>query len=417
MNRLKKIAAAATSFAVAATMASCGAPTIGSGTSSAVVIDGYEVKSGVFIFYSLLSYYEASSIISEDMQATPTVEEVKESYIDNVEASEWIQNRATEYCAEFVAIEKEFEKIGASLSQEEIDEIEVQLPELLAGELYAENGIGEESARLVFQNDYKREYIFDYYYGFESENGMSEEELKDYFDENYARIEYIDISLLDSEGKEIDDTLKAEARDLADEYAERINKISDAQEQLYEMDDIREEYTEYVTERNNSLSSATTTVTTTTTATTSKGETTTTTTTTTNPKANESIIQKVTTTAPPALSPEEAATTTTTTTSASQKASEDLSNYVFEEVTDYGKAVVFDDEENDKLYVILRADLRERMVDDDLWGEDYITALQTDLFDEDCTEFIQEIANAYTVERNKSSYRRYEPFKLYLGAE
>ena len=51
MNKIKKIAAGLTAFSVAATMAACSAPAIGSGTSEAVTIDGYEVKSGVFILY------------------------------------------------------------------------------------------------------------------------------------------------------------------------------------------------------------------------------------------------------------------------------------------------------------------------------------------------------------------------------
>lgn len=411
MNRIKKFAAALTAFSVAATMAACSSPTIGSGSANAVTIDDYEVRSGIFIFYTLTAYFEASDILSEDSGVTPTADEIEDAHIDNLEAKEWIQNKATEYCADFVAIEKEFDKIGGELSEEDIDSVESQIEQVDEIELYSANGIGKDSAREIALNSYKRQYVFDYYYGFDGEWGMSEDELKDYFDDNFARVKYVTLSYLDSDGNELDESGKKEIRELAYDYADRINEESDVMDKLYEMNDVMDDYSEYVEEQAAALNTDTATTTTTTTTTTTATETTTTTTTTTNPYENEQLIQKVTTTTVDS-SDSAAVTGTTTTQSASQKSSENLSKFVFNELEELNKAVVFDDEENNNIYVVIRADLRDRMKDDDLWSEDYITALQSMNFNEDFADYIEDIVEAYSVKRNKSAYRRYSPFKL-----
>lgn len=426
MNKIKKIAAGLTAFSVAATMAACSAPAIGSGTSEAVTIDGYEVKSGVFIFYTLTAYYEARDIVAGDNATTaPTLEEVKEAHIDNLESSEWIQNKATEYCSDFVAVEKEFEKIGGELTDEEIDEANQQVDSVIVSDLYTDNGISADSARDIFLNEYKREHIFDYYYGFEGEKGFSEDELKDYFDDNFARVKLVTLSYLDASGEELDEAGKKKIRDMADDYAEEINSKSGTMDKLYAMNDVIDDYNDYVSEEQEKLAeeqaAATSTepaevVTTTTTTTTTTTETETTTTTTTNPYENERIMMKNTTTTASEDS-EEAESTTTTTESAAQKSANKLNDYVFGELDEYDTAVVLDDEENDCIYVLIRADLRERMTEDDLWSEDYITSLQSMKFSDEFVDYIKELASTYTAERNKSAYRRYAPFKLKVESD
>ena len=404
MNRIKKIAAALTSFSVAATMASCSSPAIGSGSANAVKIDDYQVRAGIFIFYTLTSYYEATEIVGSDA----TAEEIEDAHIDNLEAAEWIQNKATEYCAEYVAVEKEFDKIGAELTSEELDTIESSVEQYAGMDIYVENGIGEESVRDIMTNEYKRQHVFDYYYGFDGEWGMSEDELKDYFDDNFARVKYVTLSYLDADGNELDDSGKKEIREMAEDYADRVNSKSDDMDKLFEMNEVKDDYNDYVAEQSAASSEDTSTTTTTTTTTTSSSETTTTTTT--NPYANELLLQKQTTTTPDEDS--EAVTTTTTEPSATQKSQENLNKFVFNELDELNKAVVFDDEENDAIYVVIRADLRERMTEDDYWSEDYIEALQSMNFEEDFMDYIEGIADSYVTERNKSAYRRYSPFKL-----
>lgn len=123
MTKFNKLVAVATSFALASAVASC-TPTIGKGTEKAMTADGYDISSGLFIFYTIRAYQDAANIIKEQNGSAPTVKEVKNSHIDNAEAEDWIQNKAVEYCVNIAAIENEFDKIGGQLTNEELDEID-----------------------------------------------------------------------------------------------------------------------------------------------------------------------------------------------------------------------------------------------------------------------------------------------------
>jgi len=418
MNKLKKFAAAITSFSLAATMGAC-TPTIGAGTANAIEIDGYQVRSGIFIFYTLSAYFEAQELIynSNGGTAAPTAEEVENSVIDNIDAEKWIQDKATEYCSHYVAVEKEFAKIGAEISQEDLDTVEENVENYSSLELYTENGIGEESVRDILESEYKRQAIFEYYYGFDGEKGMTEDELKDYFEDNFARVKYVKMSLVDSDGEKLEDSDVREIEKMAEDFAKRVNSESDIMDKLFEMNEIQEEYDEYQTELNAKIEAeqATgTTVATTTTTTTTTTNTETTTTTTTDPYANEQLLQKRTTATTADITiGDEAATTTTTTESTSTKSLNNLNDFVFGEL-ELDKATVFPDKDNDAIYVVIRTDLRERMTDDDLWSEDYITSLQQLEFYDDFEDYMTGLSDSYTIDKNKRAYNRYAPFKLLL---
>ncbi len=412
----KKFIAALTAVFMGATMVSC-TPTIGSASAYPLEIDGYKVRAGIFIFYTLSAYYEANDIVTQNSGSTAaaTPEEVEKSSIDNLESKEWIQDKATEYCSDFVAIQKEFDKIGGTISEEDLQTVEDNVETYSTVEIYSENGIGEDSIRDILQAEYKRDAIFDYYYGFEGEKGMSEDELKDYFDDNFARVKYVKLSLLDSDGNELEDSDRRDIEKMADDYADRVNDESDILDKLAEMDKVQEEYDDYVEEKTAELEAEKleqSSITTTTTTTTSNTETTTSTTA--DPHQNEQLLQKITTTTAADVTVEQGGTVTTTVTeSASVKSMNKLTKFVFDDL-DLNKAEVLPDEENDAIYVVIRADLRERMTEDDLWSEDYIKSLQQLRYSEDFDNYMTDISKSYSIDKKSYAYRRYSPFDKLL---
>jgi hypothetical protein len=276
--------------------------------------------------------------------------------------------------------------------------------------------------RAILENEYKSDHVFDYYYNFDGEKGCSEDELKDYFDENFARVKYINMSYLDTDGNEMDESGKKEIRDMAYDFADRVNAKDDVMDKLFEMTAAQDEYTEYVSEQEaaaeeevaieeddteESVTTTTTAVSTETTTTT----TTTTVTTTTDPYANERLMQRQTTTT--TAEDYEESTETTTTASASDLALKNLNSYVFDEL-ELNVAKVFDDEDNDAIFVVIRADLRDRMTSDDLWSDSYISSLQQLKYDDEFNDYMEELADSYSEKRNTRAYRRYTPFKLLL---
>lgn len=410
MKKFKRIVAAATALTMAAAFSGCG-----ESTSTSMNIDGTDIRAGIFIFYTMSAYYEASEIIGEDGTDTTKVENIKNAHIDNITAKDWIQNKAEEYCTEFVAISREFDALGEELTAEEKSEIDDMLSYYTQGDggkFYTKNGIGEESLRDVMEIDYKREHVFKHYYGFDGEKGMSESELKKYFNDNYARVEYITIDLKDSDGNLLKGNDKKKLIRLAEDYAGEVNKEPTEQKKLYKMDEIRDEYQEYKLEEAEKAAAltATTDSATTTTTTTTSDPSATTTTTTTNPFANEQLVQFVTvTTAKEADISVGESGETTTATEPNYVPSKKANEYIFKEAKT-GEASVLEDSE--AVYVIFKADLYERLTDDDWWSENMILSLQNQKYGEEFSDFIEELADTYSVSRNERAFKRYEPFSL-----
>jgi len=423
MNKLYRFAAAAAAMALAASTASCSSPkaiTFGNGTKTAMTIDGYDVPAGVFIYNELYAYNNASYTLYSKNGEYPTVEDVKKANIESMDATDWIQNSAVDYCKDFVATEKEFEKIGGELSAEDLQEIKDGVEQQLANTLFTDNGIGEESIRAILTNSYKQNAVFEHYYGIDAEDGCSEEELKEYFIDRTARIKYFPVSLVNEEGEAVSDDEKHELTKLIDGYIKEINSAKTNEKKLEKFDEVKAKYDEYTAKKAEEAAAAeaeengeeaTTTTTTTTTSADDEG----TTTTTTDPFANEVTLTKLTTTTADE-SADDAETTTTTaaddSADDSQKALKAYNDYVFNDLKEY-TAEKYQYDEN-TIYVIIKGDIKERMTDDDMWSEDSIEALISERYYSDFTDRMKKIAEGMTPEKNASAFRRFSPFKLKL---
>ena len=146
MNKFNKFAAAAAAFALAAASASCSAPeaiTFGKGSQTALTVDGYEVPAGVFIYNEIYAYNTAQYELYSKNGQMPTLDEVKNSTIQSKDAVDWIQDQATEACRDFVASEKEFEKIGGELTADEKAQVKDYLSQNSSNSTLSVNGVGE----------------------------------------------------------------------------------------------------------------------------------------------------------------------------------------------------------------------------------------------------------------------------------
>lgn len=421
MNKFNKFAAAAAAFALAVTSAGCGAPeaiTIGKGTQTALTIDGYDIPAGVFIYNEITAYNNAAYELYTKNNTEPSLEDVKNATIEDMSATDWIQNKAVEACKDFVANEKEFEKIGETLSAEELDNIKKLVSSNSSNEMFAENGIGEESLRKIIENSYKQEAIFKHYYGIGGEKGCTEDELKEYFQDKTTRLKYFTINLLDQNGEKYSDEEIRTLNKMADQYVKDINAEKTDKAKLAKIDECEEEYNEYAAKlaeeaAKKAAEEAGETYTTTTTTTTTAAKDATTTTTTTDPYEKEITMTKYTTTTADESAP--VTTTASAEAEASLKAFRDYNTYIFDKL-DYYKAEKYQYDEN-TIYVIIKADIKERMTEDDLWSEENVEALISERYYSEFTDMMKSIAEGYDSKRNSSAFRKFSPFKLKLETE
>ena len=247
MNKFNRFAAAAAAFALAAASASCGAPeaiTIGKNAQTALTVDGYDVPAGVFIYNEISAYQSAVYDLYMKNGKEPTLEEVKKASFEELDSTDWIQSSATDACKDFVANEKEFEKIGGALTNEELAEIKDILSSNSNSAMFTENGVGEESLRKIIENTYKREAIFKHYYGLDSEKGCTEDELKSYYQDKTTRVKYFAVSMVDDNGEQYGADEKRRLNNMIDDYVKEINDEKTSDAKLIKIDECEKDYQE-----------------------------------------------------------------------------------------------------------------------------------------------------------------------------
>lgn len=367
MNKLlRKALVFLTIFAVVFSMAGCG------DTSWIVKVDDVTVNAGMYIYYQGAGYtagvYELSEEDSTYYYYYLFGYSLLDETVNGQSMSDYMSDYAVDMCKQYVVIQKLFEELGLELTETELANIETSVANTWESysETYEAAGISEDTVRKVAEITMMEEDVFNAYYEVGGLNGTTEDDIKDYLEDNYARIKYITFEFSESADDAIDEDYKAEMLEIANSYLERAeagesmddliaeydeilaaaeaeeeedseDETEDTEEEVEEVE-VEEEVDEYV---------------------------------------NEYIIS-IEGTSP----------------------SEKFVNYVFT-VCNVGEYTVIQDDTC--FYLVERLDILER---DDLYEANRDSYLEA-LFDEDYTTLINEKLATYEVEVNENSIKRY----------
>lgn len=443
-KKWKKIIAAALSSAMILTCVGC---TTGKGTAYAMTVDGYEVRAGIYIYYSYTALTEAKNLAAGQDEILDVTDEgkLKKIKIEGKDFLDFVKDKTTESCINHVAVIKHFDELGLELTSSQLSEIDEYVDSSWESseDMFTGNGIGKESINEIMTSSYKSEAIFDAYYGEGGSENVTVDQLQDYYVENNARVRYIDMDLHDAEGNDLDDAGKKEIKDMANDFLKRANAADDEEAMLLEFNEFQIEYDDYIVAQaaeasgeevaTEAATEAVTEAETTEAATEAE---------TTEPESDEADDseeaadeedsekatedEEVVTTAP---TEEEAATTTTTTspyanekviaviTTAEGAKEEDITytpskicyDWIFNDAKT-GVPEIIEDE--DTMYVIVRLDIAERMNVDDLWSETGVDNVRYSMFSKDLQDLLDSWGDEYEVVKNKKAYKRYDPFKV-----
>ena len=430
MKKLSRLAALAAAAATTCLFGACG-----SSTANALTINGMQVKAGIYIYYSYTAYNEAIDTISTQNSELDTSDDklVKKQTINGKSTLNWIQDRAQKYCQEYVSVLQKCEELGVTLTDDQVTTVDTQLAQVWEqrGETFRDNGISEDSIRCILEYTYYATDLFLYYYDVDAAEGVKDSEVQDFYAENNARVRYITFNLKDGNGEALTDSKDIQnMKDMVNGYCDDVKKCTSEEDKLAKFNDIQSEYNAYVTSLSEEAAGATTSsdAASGTTTTTTAGETdaaqeteaaaqttvaaestdTTETTTTTNIHANEQIIAKVTTA--PAKDDDGIVTTTTEPTYQPSKAAYDA---IFAEDVTYDAPFVVEDDT--AYYLIMRMDIRDRMTADDLWTEDRVQSVISQMYSDAYMDKMDEWTAAQKVEVNKRAVKRYDPFDIELS--
>ncbi len=247
MSIFKKVSAFLTAVGIACSCAACGYNTI-----NALTVDNVEIPAGIYIYYANSAYNQALSKLSEEYPDLDTTDAkaVKLCTLEGKDVMTWIQDEATDMCAEYVVIEQKFEEMGLELDADTQAMISMMKDYYWTNsqEMFAKNGISESSYEKIVTSSYKSELIFEHMYGVDGTEGTTEQDVYDYFKDHNIRCEYLEMPLRDGEGNLLKSDGKAEIMEMAKDYQKRAEKAlaSDGIEGVKaEMAAIREDYANY----------------------------------------------------------------------------------------------------------------------------------------------------------------------------
>ena len=228
---LKKIFAAALAATFVFSMTAC------SQDNSWAMKSGDEtIPIGAYICNLIMSHQ--SAVLKVD-----SADNLFEQQIDGKDASDWIKEDALTNTKSIIYLDNQMKELGLSISEEEQNQIEnltnsswTQLETL-----FEQHGVSKDSYQLAYSEySVKLNKVFEAIYGKDGTQAVSDEELKDFFNQHYTNFEYIIVPLFDveqsSDGAETalsEDEIAAAKKEF-DDYAANINSGSMTMEEAVE---------------------------------------------------------------------------------------------------------------------------------------------------------------------------------------
>lgn len=227
MGFAKKSLAAILALVMTAGLSAC---TVGGGASWAAKAGEMTVPAGVYIGELMNAYYSAAANVD------PEAKDPLKEQVDGITVSQKVSEDAKNALASYIAVEQKFDELGLNLD-ETTDAAIAQNVEAYwqyIGKSYEENGISKESYQKLFTNDAKKSEIFMSIYGEGGTEEVPEEELKEKFQADYAKIIMIPINFSASEDAQVKEEDKNKAREIIDKYEQLAKDGGNMEDLVFE---------------------------------------------------------------------------------------------------------------------------------------------------------------------------------------
>lgn len=201
------------------------------------------MSMGEYIYYNYSSFYQASTKV-ENSSGNFLSQKVKDDDGTEMTAEQFIKNSTDSACRNYLYVNKKFNDMKLSLTQEEISSYKSNADSQWssAKSAFESYGIGKDSfVHAGYENAAKYEAIFKKLYQKGGEKEVSMDELKKYYEDNYVNYSYISTALYDTETnsetsetstkKKSDDEIKKIKSDM-DKYAKAINNGTSYEDEI-----------------------------------------------------------------------------------------------------------------------------------------------------------------------------------------
>ncbi len=160
-------------------------------TSWALKSDTETLSTGVYVYYLMEAYQKATDTLLEKGISTT---DLKNETIEDKNAVTWTKDRAVNSCKTLLTIDKMFSDMNLSLTEEENKKVEETTDSIWesSGEIYEKNfGINKDAVNQAYSLfNAKKDKVFKAIYGKDGTNAVSDDELTEYYKNNYISLKF-----------------------------------------------------------------------------------------------------------------------------------------------------------------------------------------------------------------------------------
>ena len=228
----KKIAAAGMAVVMTVGLAACNT---GEDTKWIAQSGNQTVPAGVYLGLMLSQYYQQTGKLTENEEGKLPEKPLKET-IDGKSVSDLIIEGTRKDLDSYIASEAKFAELGLEISADKQVMAEQQIASYWSflQDAYKENGISEQSYRLLEMNNFKKDALFQSIYGTEGTEPVSEAEFQEKFTNDYAKVMVVPLSLSSSEDAAEKEKADQTARDKIEEYYQMLESGKDMEDVVFQ---------------------------------------------------------------------------------------------------------------------------------------------------------------------------------------
>ena len=215
--------------------------------------EGESLSTSIYVFYLMQAYQEATQKLTQEGKSTSDISNEK---IENQTAPNWIAEKALKRCKELIATEKMVKDMNLSLTEEESKKAQETTDSLWesSGNMYEKNfGINKDAVHQASSLlNAKIDKIFHAIYGKEGSSAVSDDEINDYYKNNYVKILfYSKVPYEATESEDENNNSEAEENKTENEASEGENKENSETNKKVDTDEsIQKEFDEYTSSIN-----------------------------------------------------------------------------------------------------------------------------------------------------------------------
>ena len=162
-------------------------------------IDDFDITAGNYLSLQLEAYCNAALDYSNG--TSYSLGFLKDEY-KGVPAVDYVNDKTVELCKRYVFIEKEFERLGLTLSDEDQNSISSSVSQSWSSvsSIYESNGVGKDTYTAAQTNYKKYVNLLSALYGEGGEKAFTQDEIRAYYEAHFTRIDCIEFPVSDVNG-------------------------------------------------------------------------------------------------------------------------------------------------------------------------------------------------------------------------